>query len=316
MIRKALLIAVMLAAPALHAQDWKGNARVEGVVRDESGNPVVGAKVQLHMAGRSEGPSAKTDKKGRWAMLGLRGGDWDVDVTADGYLQKQLGGVHLSELERIPPIEMKLQKAVVQEAPAETTKTGGGLPPEIVAAVKQGDELMQQQKWAEAAAEYEKAVANPTLADHVGLMMQMARAYHGAKQEAKSMDMLKKVLAKEPDNVAALLLLGNASLEKGDLDAGKAYLDKVPPASITDPGTYINVGILYMNKKKPGDAEDYFGRAINLDPNSHLGYYYRGLARVQGQKWADAKADLNKVVQLAPDSAEAKEAKELLGSMK
>jgi hypothetical protein len=37
---------------------------------------------------------------------------------------------------------------------------------------------------------------------------------------------------------------------------------------------------------------------------------------VQGQKWADAKADLNKVVQLAPDSAEAKEAKELLGSMK
>jgi tetratricopeptide (TPR) repeat protein len=310
-----LLTALLLSAPALHAQDWKGQARVEGVVRDETGNPIAGAKVQMHLQGRTDGPSATTNKSGRWALLGLRGGPWDVDITADGYIPKQLGGVPVKELERIPPIEVKMAK-MAQAPPQEQTKTSGGLPPDIVEAVKQGDALMKEQKWAEAAAEYEKAAANPTLAEHVGLLMQMARAYHGAKQEEKSVETLKKVLVKEPDNVAALLLLGNASLEKGDLEAGKAYLDKVPASAITDPTAYINVGILYMNKKKPAEAEDYFGRAVAMEPNAHIGYYYRGLARVQGQKWNDAKADLKKVVELAPDSPEAKEAKELLGSMK
>jgi len=317
MIRKAILplIALTLAAPIL-AQDWKGQARVEGVVRDEAGNPIAGAKVQMHLSGRTDGPSATTNKSGRWALLGLRGGPWDVDINADGYIPKQLGGVPVKELERIPPIEVKLAKMVQAPPPEEQTKTGGGLPPEILEAVKKGDELMKEQKWAEAAAEYEKASTNPTLADHVGLLMQMARAYHGAKQEDKSIATLKKVVTKEPDNVAALLLLGNASLERGDLDGGRAYLDKVPASAITDPTAYINVGILYMNKKKPAEAEDYFGRAVTMEPNSHIGYYYRGLARVQGQKLAEAKADLKKVVELAPDSPEAKEAKDLLGSIK
>ncbi len=317
MTKKRILpvLAFTLAAQSLLAQDWRGNARVEGVVRDESGNPVAGAKVQLHLSGKKDGPTATTDKKGRWALLGLRGGDWDVDVTADGFMPKQLGGVHLSELERIPPVELKMQ-AVPKAEPAaeEQTKTSGGVAPEIAEAVKQADALMKEQKYSEAVPLYEKA--QPALPDHVPLLMALARAYHLAKQEDKSIETLKKVVAKEPDNVGALLLLGNASLEKGRLEEGKAYLDKVPASAITDPTAYINIGILYMNKKKPAEAEDYFGRAIAMEPNSHLGYYYRGLARVQGQKFAESKADLKKVVELSPDSAEAKEAKELLGSMK
>jgi tetratricopeptide (TPR) repeat protein len=198
--------------------------------------------------------------------------------------------------------------------PQEQTKTESGIPKEAVEAVQQGDALLKDGKYAEAAASYEKAL--PALPDHVGLLMQLARAYHGAKQEGKSIETLKKVIAKEPDNVGALLLLGNASLESGHLEEGKAYLDKVPASAITDPTAYMNVGILYMNKKRPGEAVDYFSRAIQMDPKSHLGYYYRGLAHIQGQKVAEAKADFHKVVELAPDSAEAKEAKELLPSLK
>jgi tetratricopeptide (TPR) repeat protein len=311
----ALLAIALLAGPAL-AQVWRGPARMEGLVRDEKGTPIAGATVDLRMKGQSSGPNTKTDKKGRWAVLGLAGGDWDLDINADGYIPKKLGGIHLSEVStiRLSPIDVQLQpvpKAVPQESAGVKEP---GVPKETIEAIKQGDELLMAGKNAEAALEYEKAL--PSLPNHVPLLMQMARAYHGAKSETKSTEMLKLVLEKEPDNVAALLLLGNSSLERGDLEAGKAYLDKVPASAITDPVAYTNIGILYMNKNKPAEAEDYFTRAIQLDASYADGYYYRGLARYQAKKYQESKADLVHFLQAKPDAPEAKEVKELLSAIK
>jgi len=83
-----------------------------------------------------------------------------------------------------------------------------------------------------------------------------------------------------------------------------------------DLNTLLNAGIAMMNKKQPGGAVSYFTKAIALDPKSHLGYYYRGLALIQQSKAKEAKPDLLKVVALAPDTPEATEAKEYLKSIK
>lgn len=312
----AALLALAAFAPPAVAQVWRGPARMEGLVKDEKGTPIVGAKVDLKMKGQSSGTSTKTDKKGRWAVMGLAGGDWDLDINADGYIPKQLGGVHLSEISsnRLAPINVQLQpvpKAVPQES---TAVREPGVPKEAIEAVRQGDEMLMAGKYAEAAAEYEKAL--PSLPKHVPLLMQMARAYHGSTNEAKSTEMLKRVLEKEPDNVAALLLLGNSALERGDLEAGKAYLDKVPASAVTDPVAYTNIGILYMNRNKPAEAEDYFTRAIQLDPGYAHGYYYRGLARYQAKKSQESKADFTHFLEASPDAPEAKEVKELLSAIK
>ena len=48
----------------------------------------------------------------------------------------------------------------------------------------------------------------------------------------------------------------------------------------------------------------------------YIGYYCRGLATIQHGKPKEAKADLLKVIALAPASDEAKEAKEYLKSIK
>ena len=71
-----------------------------------------------------------------------------------------------------------------------------------------------------------------------------------------------------------------------------------------------------MNKKQPAAAVEYFNKAVTQDPKSHLGYYYRGLALIQAQKPKQSKADFEKVLELAPDSPEAKDAKEYLKSIK
>ena len=57
-------------------------------------------------------------------------------------------------------------------------------------------------------------------------------------------------------------------------------------------------------------------RELSAAPDLAAAYYYRAIASLQMKKMKDAKADLEKVVAMAPDSSEAKDAKELLDQMK
>ena len=111
------------------------------------------------------------------------------------------------------------------------------------------------------------------------------------------------------------MLLANILLEDGQFERGKKIIDALPAGAL-DMNSLLNTGIALMNKKQPAAAVEYFGRAIALDANRYEGYYYRGLARIQAGKIKEAKPDLEKVVQLAPDSNEAKEAREYLKSIK
>ncbi len=54
-----------------------------GYVKDADGQPIADAKVELTRESGG-GPSTKTDKKGHWAVMGLIGGKWNVDVSAPG----------------------------------------------------------------------------------------------------------------------------------------------------------------------------------------------------------------------------------------
>src|SRR5262249_16753581 len=105
-------------------------------------------------------------------------------------------------------------------------------------------------------------------------------------------------------------------LEDGQLAEGKKVIEALPAGSLTDATPLLNVGILMMNKKQPAAAVDYLTKAIAIAPNSVDAYYYRGLAQIQAGKMKEAKPDLQKVVELAPESDQAKEAKEYLKSIK
>jgi hypothetical protein len=64
--------------------------RAMGVVRDTGGKPIKGATIRA--VNREAYPpefTATTDDKGRWAMIGLRGGTWTFFVEAPGYLPIQ-----------------------------------------------------------------------------------------------------------------------------------------------------------------------------------------------------------------------------------
>ena len=63
-------------------------------------------------------------------------------------------------------------------------------------------------------------------------------------------------------------------------------------------------------------AQPYCGCYYPPIPQAPDAYYYRGLAEVQLEKSADAKADLSKFLELAPNAPEAATAKGLLEKLK
>jgi tetratricopeptide (TPR) repeat protein len=311
-----LVTLAILVAGSATAQ-VRGRGRLTGVVIDQAtSKPVEGATVTLNMPGGAQTKPiiVKTDAKGRWAALGLVNGTWDVDIDAKGY-QPTRGSAAVSEAAQVPPIKTALAPAQVVEETAPATDVAPDVAPEAVAAVRAGEELMQQQKYKEAAAEFEKAL--PLLPDNMQLKQVLAQAYYKSGELKKAVAQLEQIRTVEPDNSAVALLLVNLYLEDGDLDKGKTLLESLPTDFlISEPTVYLNFGILFLNKNNPAEAVKYFSKAIALDDKRHEGYYYRGLAYVQDKKSKEAKADFEKVLELAADTAEARDAKQMLANIK
>jgi tetratricopeptide (TPR) repeat protein len=304
-----LALAVVLAAPGLRAQEWRGKARVDGWVKDKNGQPVADATVELSRE-KGGGTSTKTNKKGYWAILGVIGGEWYVDVSAPGYETRKVT-VNLSEASRIPPMEIQLEPAA---APVAGANARGQAAQEVKAAVEEGNRLLGEKKYAEARTQYEKALA--VVPDNVALLKGIAQTYHGEGNRAKATETLRKIQQMDPNDTANRMLLASMLLEEGKLEEGQNILDQVPPGAVKDPADYVKVGILFLNKNNAAQARTYFTKAIEIDPSKADGYYYRGLSYLNAKRNAEAKADFKKYLELAPDGSEAKEAREILQTLK
>ncbi len=304
------LTAVFLVATNVVGQDWKGKARIDGRVVNEKGEPIVGAKLALRRG--AAGPDIVTDKKGRWAYLGLENGEWSIDVEAPGYLVER-ASVRLSELYRLPPMRIQLERAP-EAAPASEPALPKNTSADVIAAVERGNQLLGEKSYAGARAEYEKALA--AVPDNPVILRGIAQTWYGDKKLDEAIATLVKASNLDPKDHQTLLLLANLQLENGSVEDAKATLARIPPEAVRDPAVFVNLGILLLNKKKPEDAWVHFDRAVQLAPGDAESYFYRGLTAVQLKRKLDAKADLQKYLELAPQGGQAADAKELLKSLK
>ncbi|HYK41258.1 MAG TPA: tetratricopeptide repeat protein [Thermoanaerobaculia bacterium] len=299
----------LAVAAELPAQDWRGKARVDGWVKDKSGKPVAGATVTLARP-KGGGTSIQANDKGYWAILGLANGPWNIDVSAKGFETRKVT-VQLSEGTRIPPMEILLEPAA---APAAGAAAPNQAAAEMKAAVEEGNRLLTEKKYAEARAQYEKALT--AIPDNAALLKGIAQTYHGENNRAKAIETLRKVQQLDPGDNDNRMLLASMLLEDGKLDEGQQLLEGLPPGSVKDPAVYTNVGILFMNKNNPTQAQAYFTKAIELDATQADAYYYRGLSYLGAKKTAEAKTDFKKYLELKPQGEEAKEVREILQTLK
>jgi len=217
-------------------------------------------------------------------------------------------------------VEIALEPAA-QAAPAagagaaEVQITVGGkkISKETAAAIEAGNQAMAAKNWAGARESYVKALAE--LPDNAPLLQRVAAAYLGEGNVDEALRYAHQVTEKDPQDTTAWMMIAEVELQRGNLEAGRAALEKIPPDKVTNPQPYLNIGILAINAKKPEEAVPAFDRAIAIKPDLPDAYYYRGLARMQLKKNAEAKADFQKALELAPDGPDAKDIRDLLKTM-
>jgi tetratricopeptide (TPR) repeat protein len=310
---RILLTLFFICSVALlaNAQAWRGKGRLTGVVTDTQGKPIEGVVVKLANERLQAGTELKTDSKGKWAIAGIAGGTWNIDFSKEGYTSRSISSGVL-ELSYNKPIELKLEPAKVSTAAGGTEKKAvPGLD-----LVQEGNRLVEAKDYAGAIAKFQQAMQlNP---DFFELWGDIGQAYERTNQLDQAVDAYKKLLEKQPENKQALMSIANIWLQKKNLDEAKKVLSTLKDEDLTDAGFLYNLGASFYNANDMKDAARYLQLATQVNPQMGDAYLQLGfaLASPQINDKEGAKKAFQKVIELDPNSENAKAAQEYLASMK
>ncbi len=315
-----VLLTVLLgvAGVPVYGQSWAGKGRLQGSVKDEAGKPVEGARITLRNGNdavdpKKDGPALlTTDKNGKWSILGLTGGGWGILIEKPGFIPSE-GRVSVNEYTVAQPLNITLKvipKEVIQKAEKEST-TG-----QAKSAIEKGNALLAQEKYADARAAYEEGMTK--LEDkslHPAILRAISESYFKESKTDQAIETLKRALAVAPDDPVTLQLLVNLLVGASREAEAQTYMAKLPQGTKVDSNTLLNLGIKSFNSGKMDEALAQFDRVVSENPELSDAYYYRALVRMNKNQKKEAKADLQKLLQLDPNSKYAKEAQEFLKSL-
>lgn len=281
--------------------------RAAGKVLDETGKPIEGVTVKATLPrSQNRGPEpTRSNSKGEWSVGGVANGEWALDFVKEGYETRSIS-LPITEGGGRRPMEVTLK---TKAAPLEDPNTA------IKAKLTEAASLMNEKKFAAARAIYEELAAkHPEVKQFRPLI---ARTYHGEGNKPAAIEQLRKAMAEDPENLQVKMLLGTTLMEEGQSEEARKILGSVDDTAIADPAVLLNIGIGLLNDKKQAEAIPWFDKAIGRFPQHADGYYYRGISYLSVGKTAEAKADLEKYVSMAPPGApELATAKQILASMK
>jgi tetratricopeptide (TPR) repeat protein len=288
-----------------------GEARINGKVVDAvTKEPIPGATILMTSvkgAGRSFKQDYKIDKDGTYAIFVLDGTiKYDIVYSAPGHTSQTFNDVKLKLGEpNKKDIELSPASAETAKSAAPAQKTDPA-----VMAYNEGAQLANAGKVDEAIAKMEEAVAAKPelLAAHQAL----ASLYMRKKEYPKAIASANKVLEYDTDNADMAGVLYDAYTATGDAAKAAEYKKKMP----ANPSVLFNDAAKLINQQKDAEAEPLLKQAIAADDKFAPAYYELGMIYVRAGKNAEAKTNLSKYIELAPNGRDVATAKEMLNYVK
>lgn len=297
------LITFLLAAANAFAI---GEARMTGKILDAATKkPIPNAVMKLEaVSGKNFKTEIKSRKDGGFTVMVLDGTlKYKFTITADGYvpyeetIKMTIGDTNLRDFELSKPTVTQQQQVELQQAKADPA----------VAAYNEGAGLMNAGDVSGAIAKFEEAVAAKP--DLLAGWLALAKANARAKNWTKAIDASKKGLALDEEDTDFWAVLHQAYTATGD-KANAAAAEKKLPAN---PTSLFNQAARLINEQKDGEAEVLLKQAVSADEKFAQAHYELGMIYVRGGKSAEAKASLQKYLELEPNGKDAGTAKEMLG---
>jgi len=307
----SLLSVVWLAgALALPRPALAQTGRVTGLVVDEARRPVQGATVvAVNERATPYLFSTTTDRGGRFAMTGLQSGPWSFMVSAKGYWAS-LGSAKVVNVRGDTRVELALTKVI------DPSETPGWQRIDVVflqTALQNADTLMRSGHHDQALAAYEAILAHAPFLTLVNLQIGNARLqkrdYDGA---LAAYDI---VLKADATNELAIVLTAGARAEKGDRAGAEAMLEEAAARPGAGREVSFALGDLRAAAGESEAAVACYEKAAGAGLTWAKPVLRLGLLALERKDQARATALLERVVELAPDSPEAAEARAALARM-
>ena len=302
--RNRRTLAFILLCLSLATRVWaQGNGRINGKIVDDAGKPAQNVQIRAQRAGDPLVMDARTNDKGEWQMQNMTAGKWTFEFMKEGFDLQRME-VAIAET-RNPAIDLKLTKA----APVTDPNV------EIQAEMQKAAALQKEGKQADARKIITDVLTKYPVAYRLNAFI--ASTYEAEKNYDKAIEHLRIVVDKEPADVEIKTYLAEMLTAKGDKAEAQKVLETLDISKVTDPTTFLNMAIQSINADRPDEAIATLDKVNKAFPTRADVFYYRARAYIKGKKMAEAKADLEKFVAMAPpDARELADAKKLLEQLK
>jgi tetratricopeptide (TPR) repeat protein len=279
--------------PQANAQ-WQGKSTLAGKVVDDAGKGVADAKITLVLAESNNGFFVQTKKNGEFEAKDIKAGEWRLQTEAPNCV-----------------VVRQTVKVADGKNPALSIVVKRDYSPELLA---KADAAFNAGQLDEARTEYLKVLeAHPEL---TAINRAIAFTYGKEKNNVEALKYLDLALAGNPDDAVLLQLAAATSIELNDPTRAMTYVSRIDDSTISDPELLVNTAISMLNRRRSSEATTVLDRVIARFPQAADPYFYRGYAKLQASKGADAKPDLEKYLEMAPSGAQADQAKQMIASIK
>jgi tetratricopeptide (TPR) repeat protein len=300
----AALFLFTIAGPA-----FAQGSRVVGIVKDETGQPVKGATLSL------ENPdaiprnfTATSDERGRFAVLGLKAGEWSIVAQAPGFL----------------PDATRVQVRVTTPVAPVFTLRRAPLPPpsvlgnvgakDLQAELRNADQQFNAQQWDQAIATYKGILARAPALNVLDL--QIAAAYRNKKDYDNAIAVYNDLLKSDGASDKARIGLALTYMEKGDLASAETTLTAAAQTQGASKELLYSLGDVEAARGKTDDATAWYQKASASDPNWGKPLLKLGMTAMQRGDRAGAATMMQRVVAVDPTSAEAAQAKTVIEQLR
>ena len=309
-----VVFAALLLATPVAAQS---TGMVKGVVSDDQGQPIEGAKVDIEMTGGTGRRfELKTNKKGEYIQIGLASGSYRLTAEKD-----KMGSAPVTVTVRVnAPVTANL---VLSGASVSATKEAAAKGVELKKLFDEGVALSTAGKHAEAVEKFNAAAAvSPTCNDcfnNIGFSYAQLKTWDKAEAAYK-----KAAEAKADDSTAysGLATVYNAQ-RKFELAAEASAKATELAGNLSAGGgatgsadAQYNQGVILWNAGKIADAKKSFEGAVAANPNHAEAHYQLGMALVNEGNMAGAATEFETYLKLAPEGPNAATAKSLVAQLK
>ena len=284
-------------------------SRVVGIVKDETGQPIKGATLSL------ENPeaiprnfTATSDERGRFAVLGLKAGEWSIVAQAPGF-QPDATRVQVRVTTPVAPV------FTLHRAPLPPPSVLGNVgAKDLQNELKTADQQFDAKQWDQAIASYKNILSRaPALTI---LDLQIGAAYRNKKDYDNAIAVYNELLKSDASSDKARIGLALAYMEKGDLPSAETTLAAAAQAQGASKEVLYNLGEIEAARGKSDEAAGWYKKASASDPNWGKPLLKLGLSAMQRGDRANAAAMMQAVVAADPSSAEAAQAKTLIEQLR